>query len=96
MIKKKVVPGNSIPKEKDYTNVVYKSPTTGTQASPMKTSSGAQFCGDVRNDGITGEFSGMNYPHCKDMLKVLIFLHYRQQQYMLTNLGVFTNLKCIR
>ncbi|XP_050687187.1 recQ-like DNA helicase Blm isoform X2 [Eriocheir sinensis] len=70
VIKKKVVPGNSIPKEKDYTNVVYKSPTTGTQASPMKTSSGAQFCGDVRNDGITGEFSGMNYPHCKKMLKI--------------------------
>lgn len=76
-VKKKGIPENRlIPKETNYTNVVYNTPTKGGQVSPKKTASDVQFCGNVRNDGVTGEFSSMNYPHSREMLKVIIAFPY--------------------
>ncbi|XP_066947324.1 recQ-like DNA helicase blm-1 [Macrobrachium rosenbergii] len=45
---------------------------SGTQQSYKKDpeSTKGHFHGNVRNDGATGEFSGMNYAHTKEMLKV--------------------------
>ncbi|XP_018016782.1 uncharacterized protein LOC108673454 [Hyalella azteca] len=68
----------------NYTNVLYKEspmkafnkPTSKTAATPEKRCpptavvSPVRFHGNVRNDGPTGEFSGMNYPHTKLMLHV--------------------------
>ncbi len=68
----KTVEETFTPKEKDYTKAVYMTPSKMNQSCPMKASNGACFSGNVRNDGITGEFSGMNYPHSKEMLKVRI------------------------
>ena len=67
--------------QKNYTNVLYKSTTTPVKpvASKAATSSSSakqqkespvKFQGNVLNDGPTGEFSGMNYPHTKEMLKI--------------------------
>ena len=65
-----------ISKDKNYTRPLYKTPTKEQeQDTPLKTPEGVRFSGNVRNDGITGEFSGMNYPHCKEMLKVITHTH---------------------
>ncbi|KAK8726686.1 hypothetical protein OTU49_009995 [Cherax quadricarinatus] len=40
--------------------------TTPSKAVDTK----ARFHGNVQNDGATGEFSGMNYPHTREMLKI--------------------------
>ncbi|XP_045112964.1 Bloom syndrome protein homolog isoform X2 [Portunus trituberculatus] len=58
-----------ISKEKNYTKAIYKSPNK-EQTPSMIPPGSARFTGNVRNDGVTGEFSGMNYPHCKEMLKI--------------------------
>ena len=64
--------------QKSYTNVLYKSPGECSDDAKASTSSKSKkssstpikFTGNVRNDGLTGEFSGMNFPHCKEMNKV--------------------------
>lgn len=68
---KAVKPTNKtlISKEKNYTKAIYKSPNKEETPSVLPPTA-ARFTGNVRNDGVTGEFSGMNYPHCKEMLKV--------------------------
>ena len=60
-----------ISKEKNYSKAIYKSPDK-EQTSSMNPPGAARFTGNVKNDGVTGEFSGMNYPHCKEMLKVTV------------------------
>ncbi|XP_063864598.1 recQ-like DNA helicase BLM isoform X1 [Scylla paramamosain] len=58
-----------ISEEKNYTKAIYKSPNK-EQIPSLNEPGAARFTGNVRNDGVTGEFSGMNYPHCKEMLKI--------------------------
>ncbi|XP_069186238.1 recQ-like DNA helicase BLM isoform X1 [Procambarus clarkii] len=50
-------------KEIDYSKVVCKTPTKESDTK-------GRFHGNVKNDGATGEFSSMNYPHTKEMLKI--------------------------
>lgn len=56
----------------DYTKVMYKTPKKNGTPSPKKKGSETQarFHGNIKNDGLTGEFSGMNYPHTREMLKI--------------------------
>ncbi|XP_047475252.1 Bloom syndrome protein homolog isoform X2 [Penaeus chinensis] len=56
----------------DYTKVMYKTSKKNDTPSPKKRGSETQgrFHGNVQNDGVTGEFSGMNYPHTREMLKI--------------------------
>ncbi|XP_071549733.1 recQ-like DNA helicase Blm [Panulirus ornatus] len=55
----------------DYTKVLYKTPTKVDKAPPQRMNdTKGRFHGSVRNDGATGEFSGMNYPHSREMLKI--------------------------
>lgn len=71
-MKKNVIPeSNFTTKETNSNNLSTKRPTKGSLVSLNKTASGACFYGNVRNDGMTGEFSGMNYPHSREMLKVI-------------------------
>ncbi|XP_042866090.1 Bloom syndrome protein homolog isoform X3 [Penaeus japonicus] len=56
----------------DYTKVIYKTPKKNATPSPKKKGmeTQARFHGNIKNDGLTGEFSGMNYPHTREMLKI--------------------------
>ncbi|XP_076043264.1 Bloom syndrome helicase isoform X2 [Oratosquilla oratoria] len=54
----------------DYTGALYKSNITPSKGTAAQTTNTANFHGNVRNDGATGEFSSMNYPHCKEMLDI--------------------------
>ncbi|KAA0194506.1 hypothetical protein HAZT_HAZT005099 [Hyalella azteca] len=84
----------------NYTNVLYKEspmkafnkPTSKTAATPEKRCpptavvSPVRFHGNVRNDGPTGEFSGMNYPHTKLMLhKCFGLRRFRENQKEIVN-----------
>ncbi|CAL4100970.1 unnamed protein product, partial [Meganyctiphanes norvegica] len=68
--------------ELNYNRVLYKTPIKGnsspsasgsdckTDGTNKQVTPKARFHGNVRNDGATGEFSGMNYPHTREMLKI--------------------------
>lgn len=62
----------------DYTKVIYKTPKKNATPSPKKKGmeTQARFHGNIKNDGLTGEFSGMNYPHTREMLKVIDQMFY--------------------
>ncbi|XP_068228588.1 recQ-like DNA helicase Blm [Palaemon carinicauda] len=70
------------------------SQSKGVQNPQPSQSKGVQntqgrFHGNVKNDGATGEFSGMNYPHTKEMLKVFSQVfglqHFRENQKEVVN-----------
>ncbi|KAG7155925.1 Bloom syndrome protein-like, partial [Homarus americanus] len=55
----------------DYTKALSKTLTKEVKVSPKPIiDTNRRFHGNVRNDGATGEFSGMNYPHTRELLKI--------------------------
>ena len=54
-----------------YSSSVYNL-SAGNNKNKQKPVTGAlgSFHSNIKNDGITGEFDGTNYPHSKEMLKV--------------------------
>ncbi|XP_046388536.1 Bloom syndrome protein homolog isoform X2 [Ischnura elegans] len=52
----------------NYSNSLYT--PKPMKISPSKKNSAAQFRSNMRNDGAGGEFSGKNYAHSKDLLKI--------------------------
>lgn len=43
------------------------------------------FTGSYKNDGVSGEFDGLTYPHSREMLKVRYFIF----QYYFKNLYLY-------
>ncbi|XP_065358905.1 recQ-like DNA helicase Blm [Calliphora vicina] len=58
-------------------NDLLKTPTSKTDKRPNLTKSAQKIAGNfhsnVHNDGITGEFDGLNYPHSESMMQALRF-----------------------
>lgn len=52
----------------DYTDMLYKSPTRGSQKDV--TSNPERSHCNMRNDCASGEFDGLNFPHSKELLKM--------------------------
>ncbi|KAK4316622.1 hypothetical protein Pmani_012240 [Petrolisthes manimaculis] len=74
-------PSQTTQKKVNYSRVLYETPRKTNPSNPSKTTQSsptkkdtntnkARFHGNIRNDGITGEFSGMNYPHTKETLQI--------------------------
>ncbi|XP_066993221.2 recQ-like DNA helicase Blm isoform X2 [Anabrus simplex] len=58
-----------------YSSAIYKSPGKSVMSTQKQTSSKSSiaigmFHKDIKNDGITGEFDGTDYPHSQEMLRV--------------------------
>lgn len=69
--KKNAVKPTTPVSETSYTSVIYNlnSGSNKTKAKAVMGGLGS-FHSNIKNDGITGEFNGTNYPHSKEMLKV--------------------------
>jgi hypothetical protein len=60
-----------------YTSSIYNMHSTGNNKPRPKpvvpSASGlGSFHSNIKNDGITGEFDGNDYPHSREMVKVLV------------------------
>jgi hypothetical protein len=60
-----------------YTSSVYNVHSTNTSKPKSKpvfpsTSGLGSFHSNIKNDGVTGEFDGNDYPHSREMLKVCV------------------------
>jgi hypothetical protein len=60
-----------------YTSSIYNMQSSGNSKPRSKppaasTSGLGSFHSNIRNDGITGEFDGNDYPHSREMVKVLV------------------------
>jgi bloom syndrome protein len=61
-----------------YTSSVYNIHSTSSNSQPkskpvsISVSGLGSFHSNIKNDGITGEFDGNDYPHSREMFKVLM------------------------
>jgi bloom syndrome protein len=63
-----------------YTSSVYNIHSTSSNSKPkskpvIQSSGLGSFHSDIKNDGITGEFDGTDYPHSREMVKVIFFFN---------------------
>nr|CAD7429313.1 unnamed protein product [Timema monikensis] len=55
----------------NYTSSIFKPSQSASGSKKRSTEEGVgQFNSNIKNDGTTGEFDGLNYPHTSEMLKV--------------------------
>nr|CAD7576275.1 unnamed protein product [Timema californicum] len=55
----------------NYTSSIFKPSQSASGSKKRPTEEGVgQFNSNIKNDGTTGEFDGLNYPHTSEMLKV--------------------------
>jgi hypothetical protein len=61
----------------NYTSSVYNIHSTSGKSKPkskpvFQSSGLGSFHSNIKNDGITGEFDGNDYPHSREMVKVCV------------------------